>query len=267
MEQFKAHRFLEFAAQLEGFPYVIAGQSDEKQPLRRSDREAIRQWCDRWEPQIAALGFRATLGSFEEARQLSSAKGASWGGFDPIVRELKKLLIREAKYTLFFYLDASEAALFVQSRHYGEDVAQAFESTLEDIDEAANCLAFERGTACVFHLTRVLQVGLYALASDLGVKPANRNWGLVIKDLDEEIKTRRTAGPGQSASDEQKQRWRDDNEFYASAAMHFDHLLQAYRNNAIHKAGKMYPPHKARSLFDHTRDFMKHLATRLKESP
>ena len=50
-----------------------------------------------------------------------------------------------------------------------KDVFNAFPSANNDILEASNCLALERGTATVMHLMRVAEVGLKALASALGV--------------------------------------------------------------------------------------------------
>ena len=51
---------------------------------------------------------------------------------------------------------------------FGPDVFNNFSSANDDIDEAGKCLALGRGTACVMHLMRVLEVGLAALASALG---------------------------------------------------------------------------------------------------
>ena len=52
---------------------------------------------------------------------------------------------------------------------FGDDVARAFPSSKGDIDEAGKCLALDRGTACVFHLMRILEIGLQLLAAKLGI--------------------------------------------------------------------------------------------------
>ena len=46
---------------------------------------------------------------------------------------------------------------------------------------AGKCLALNRETAGVFHLMRVLQIGLYALADDLHVQNLRENWQNAIE--------------------------------------------------------------------------------------
>src|SRR4051794_4802873 len=48
----------------------------------------------------------------------------------------------------------------------GAEVKAAFPSAMPDVLEVGNCLAAECNTAAVFHLMRVAEVGLRALASD-----------------------------------------------------------------------------------------------------
>jgi hypothetical protein len=40
----------------------------------------------------------------------------------------------------------------------------------EDISEAAQCLALNRPTACVFHLMRVMETGVQILGNRLGIQ-------------------------------------------------------------------------------------------------
>ena len=61
--------------------------------------------------------------------------------------------------------------------HFGDEVANAFPNLIEDIDEAAKCLALSRYTACMFHLMRVMESSIHRLAKKLKV---NSEEGYII---------------------------------------------------------------------------------------
>ncbi|MFL6857369.1 MAG: hypothetical protein ACJ8EB_05615 [Allosphingosinicella sp.] len=66
----------------------------------------------------------------------------------------------------------------------GEPTASRFTSIWFDCEEAAKCLLVLRPTAAVFHSMRMLEVGIRAFATRLGipdpVKPSERNWGRIL---------------------------------------------------------------------------------------
>jgi hypothetical protein len=61
-----------------------------------------------------------------------------------------------------------ESLLDLSIDHFGAQVRQSFGDAVEDIAEAAACLALERPTACVFHLMRALEVATAVVANKLG---------------------------------------------------------------------------------------------------
>jgi hypothetical protein len=65
---------------------------------------------------------------------------------------------------------------------FGQDFNMRFaKAGVFELDEAAKCLALGRPTACVFHLMRLMEIGIGAVARCLQipdpVKPSERNWG------------------------------------------------------------------------------------------
>ena len=143
--------------------------------------------------------------------------------------------------------------LYNQPYIFGGEVFQAFPSANEDISEAGTCLALDRGTACVMHLMRVIEVGLAALAKELGVKKQN-DWGYYLREIDGEL-TKRTKASGARSADEQ---------FYAEAATGIDSMRRAWRNPTMHPE-KTYTPERAEEIIDSVRIFLRHLATKLHE--
>jgi len=142
-------------------------------------------------------------------------------------------------------------------------VSERFPDANYDMQEAANCLALSRSTACVCHLMRVLEVGLAALAADpvIGVPwPDQNNWQDVINAIEGRIKEIEK-GSRQLPAD-----WRERRQFYADAATQFTHFKDAWRNHAMHFRA-IYDEGKADVIFRSVREFMQVLAMRLPPLP
>jgi hypothetical protein len=129
-----------------------------------------------------------------------------------------------------------------------------FPSAEYDMEEAGKCFALGRYTASVFHLMRILEVGLNTMATSLGLTVAP-NWNRAITDIENEIASRSYAThPG----------WRVDEPFYSEAATHFRLVKNAWRNHTMHIKEK-YDEERARDIFNSVSAFMRHLATKLHE--
>lgn len=127
-----------------------------------------------------------------------------------------------------------------------------FPSASYDIAEAGKCIALGRWTAVVMHSMRVLDVGLTALARQYGLE-ADRNWNQTLNQI--EAKTREVA----------KRTHGDEGEQWAAeAATHLRFVKNAWRNHAMHPKEK-YDEERAVAIFEHSADFMKHLAKKLSE--
>jgi hypothetical protein len=148
-------------------------------------------------------------------------------------------------------LDPRRVHLYTEPECFGGDVFKKFSPANEDIAEAGKCLALDRGTACVMHLSRVLEVGLETLADSVGIGKKS-DWGKYIDGIEIEL-SKRAKTSGARTPDEQ---------FYAEANINFDNMRRAWRNPTMHPE-KSYSPERAEEIFNSIRSFMRHLATRL----
>jgi hypothetical protein len=98
---------------------------------------------------------------------------------------------------------------------------------------------------------RVLELGLTVLANKLSVIIRKPDWENIINDVEAAIK--KIDGPHAGAS------WKADRDFYAGAAKEFRYLKNAWRNHAMH-VHEHYDEPEARSIIDHVKSFMVHLA-------
>jgi hypothetical protein len=68
-------------------------------------------------------------------------------------------------------------------------VTNAFPIANKDLSEAAVYYAFERNTACAFHLMRALEIVLRTFAGKLGARFEPKNWGTILASIEEKSAT------------------------------------------------------------------------------
>lgn len=101
---------------------------------------------------------------------------------------------------------------FLKTNPLGEEIPAKFPSARDDIEEAGKCLAFGRGTGCVFHLMRVMEVGLRGLGQSLN-EPSldpkrNPSWEAILGRGDKEL---------QKKLSDRSPEWRADETFFSTA--------------------------------------------------
>lgn len=180
------------------------------------------------------------------------------------VRAIRDLAHKEMRGKAFFYIPAERAKFFptIKTQHiFGEAVGAAFPSATFDIAEAGTSLALARGTGCVFHLMRALEVALGVLGRKFGVSVERTNWAPAIAEIESKIRNMQKDQTWNSLPDCKEQQ-----EFYAQAASHFGVLKDAWRNYTMHARG-FYTEEQAERILENVKGFMQKLAERLSEGP
>jgi hypothetical protein len=188
-----------------------------------------------WPPQEE---IDALLRSWREIR----AEALTPENFIWSIQNLKRSIHRELDSRVFVFIDPLLVAQYQNPIPFGEAVAEAFPSSLSDSVEAAKCLAVDRATACVFHLMRVMEVGLKAVAKALGV-PYISEWGRCIGEM-EKVQPKSA--------------------FFTDAVAHLRTVKNAWRNPTMH-IERQYSDREAETIFRAVEAFMLHLATKLTE--
>jgi hypothetical protein len=205
------------------------------------------------EPEFKILGLRFTwegvirfLDSLDTVMRREAIN--SVGG-------LRERFYDELNGIRFLYLDAAKLKFYDQRAPFGEVVAKKFPSAEYDIQEAANCFALGRYTACVMHSMRVLEAGLDALAKALKVRRSIRGWGTDLYMFN-------TAWEKELKSKPNLTGWK--RQFFPQSFVEFRHFANAWRNHALH-TNVQYGESEAFKVCGHVQTFMQHLATRLSE--
>jgi hypothetical protein len=221
------------------------------------------EWLSIIQVECERLGLPVSSETAKEViARLSSEQKADWQWLSDQLQGLQRLIRKEIKSKAFFYIPPEKTRFWPNANTpYGftEPVSVAFPSTNFDSAEAGVCLATARATACVFHLMRVLEIGLGVLGGVFSVSLAHTNWAPAIEQIESKIRDMHKDPTWKALPD-----CREQQEFYAQAASHFGILKDAWRNYTAHARG-VYTEERATLIFENTKAFMETLATRLHE--
>jgi len=144
-------------------------------------------------------------------------------------------------------------------RHFSPVLAK-FPSCGFDLEEAGCCFAAGRFTACVHHLSRLVEFGLVSLADFAGVeKRHQRNWNTALNHAHNNLRDKK-AGFSSTVSQSR------DETYFSEAIGLLRNFNTAWRNPSSH-APEIFLEQKARTLFSITLATMDHLSRQLKEVP
>ncbi len=125
----------------------------------------------------------------EELAEGLLAGEVTWRVVAEEMRQLQRTFGRELKSIRVFALKRDDAWYFDKALDaFGQKAVDVFPSAVPEIDEAGKCIALGRAPAAVFHLMRIAEIGLRALAPLVGITDPNPDWGAVIRKIDEEVK-------------------------------------------------------------------------------
>lgn len=156
----------------------------------------------------------------------------------------------------FFHIPTEKVEFYENSMEkFGQQVSTVFPDAIFDIDESGKCFGTQRNTACVFHLMRIMEVGLRFLAEKLNIPATIPTWDGILKKIDAEL---------QKEKKDKSQEWLGLESVIAEAASHLRAVKTAWRNPTMH-IEKKYTDEEALDIYSAVRGFMRHLATKLKE--
>jgi hypothetical protein len=233
------------------------------QPVDDQTKNEALEYFAILETDFKRLGMPITSETILEARQwIESGKKTTYDWLRERIANIQNLITKEMQGKTFLYIYPDQAKYFPRKDApypLGEKVFKAFPSAIYDTNEAAWCLGLSRPTAAVFHLMRILEIGLGALGKLFGVSLAHTNWAPAIDEIEKQIREMHKDPAWKVLPD-----YKEQQEFYAQAASHFGVLKDAWRNYTMHVRGK-YTEREAEQIFANVKGFMKKLSERLSE--
>jgi hypothetical protein len=170
---------------------------------------------------------------------------------------LRNSLIVELDQRKFAYIPPPNDAYFERTNLLGVKVHERFPEISPDAKEAGNCISAGLYTAAVFHLMRVAEYGLRAIAKELRVKPLCRKKIVPIEEADWEMMIRAIRDKIEEIRQLPKtaKRRRVDLSEYSDAADHCAFMKDIWRNNVSHTQKPSIEPDALQAL-SRVRDFM-----------
>jgi hypothetical protein len=163
------------------------------------------------------------------------------------IEDLRRRLLDQMDSVFSLALTAQDRQFYEpQSPLFGATVEAKFSNMSEDIAEAGKCLGLNRATAAVFHLMRVMEIGVRRFGDVLGVTLADdKNWQNILDEINKAIR----------ALDQKLPLTKK----YAAASAHLYNVKLASRNEVMHPK-QTYTFEEASKVFSATDAFIRDLA-------
>ena len=222
------------------------------------DEDVTKQiiWLGDLHKECLNLGLKGSSQTVTKLLMAYQQKDTKFHQIDTLFQELSGRLADEMQIGEYFSIDPDKYQ-YLEKNLFGEKVTDSFPSLSFDIEEAGKCLAFERWTASVFHLMRVMEAGLQVLGDKLKLPPTtNRSWDRILKKCDAEL-----VKPLVQRSPE----WASDDAFFSGATAMLRAVKDAWRNPTMH-VGKVYTKEQAQDIWNTVKGFMRHLSVKLSEA-
>ncbi len=183
-------------------------------------------------------------------------KGISWSELRNQAKTMLEAIHSELRYRRFAFVPTPKATLHDKFGSSWEEIWKQFPEVKEDSQDAIDCYALEKNTACVFHMMRVAELGLRNIAKKVRVKLTDKGkplpvefatWNKVIDG----IKSRITAARAKPKSARQNKQL----QFYSDAADQCTYIRDLWRNDVSHHR-KGFNDGEALGVVDRVQQFM-----------
>ena len=187
-------------------------------------------------------------------------QGISWSELRNQAKTMLEAIHSELCFRRFAFVPTEKATLHDRFAFGWEEIWKKFPEVKEDSQDAIDCYALEKNTACVFHMMRVAEMGLRSIAKKVKVKLTDKKeplpvefatWNKVIDGIKTKIAVVRTK-PKSARQNEQLQ-------FYSDAADQCTYIRDLWRNDVSHHR-KTFNDGEALGVLTRVQQFMGLLA-------
>lgn len=172
------------------------------------------------------------------------------------VEHAEKTIASELKHRLFFWVSPERAKFYTDPRAGWDAAIARFDGSsgsnaiVTDVEEAGKCFAFERSTACVFHLMRIVEIGVQEFGSKVGFAKATETvWDTIMREIGKAI----ISLPTTNAVEREKKRELE------GLVPYLDTVRRVWRNPVMHPKAE-YTPEQASEITSAVKAYMNHLA-------
>jgi hypothetical protein len=215
--------------------------------------EALQEDCQELEmtSTLAAVGRLIA--------QLKQEAGISFGELASAARDIQSRLTDDLDVRVFLAIDYRHIGFYNEWIRGWEHAIDKFPSISFDVEAASKCRALNRYTTCVFHASRIAEIGSVVIGKAVGYKDAKPSLHSVLNYLENALSVARQNYAQANLA------IKGNADFYAEIVAHMHAVNQAWRQHASHMDNK-YTEEEAERAFGAIKSLMQHTATRPSES-
>jgi hypothetical protein len=225
----------------------------------KKEEVKIKNWLSKVISESEFIGLNLT----KRGAQRFLDKFASEKNSNNLAGDLDTLSQRfddEIEAIQFFYVRPEKLSWFENTESAGEQFKSKFPKANAELIEAGNCFALARYTACVFHLTRALEIVLSSLHHALNIPeetdPRNNTWGRKLGRISDKISENDNNPPAG---------WSNNAAFYKKVNALLAAVKTPLRDDTVHIA-TVYDETGAGCVFMAMLGALNQVATKLSES-
>jgi hypothetical protein len=224
-------------------------------PIARSTRDALIKVIIEASQILVDLGLVTSANLAVDFIAQIKLGQLSDDAFSQGAHSLFKTIEMETRGIICFKTDDSYIKILEGYTPIPSHVADRFPRAVQEIEDAAKCMLYERGTACVFHSMRAIEVALKAAWKTLGLPTPkfSDSWGTLLKPLDEQLEV-----PPKNPHPV----WQANLSFFSEVVHDVRAAKRTYRDSTMH-VESTYTNSEARAIFNATKTLITDAAKRL----
>lgn len=257
---FNAREFFRLSQFMKAIEFIVEKPDNSTLKMGEQSRQVITEDIESMIGICNEAGLELSAMQLHRIKDQLSTPDLEYKSLSEPLRQLHSRIRDELQLNLFMAIPRARAGYYEKTDPFGLAVSTKFPSASYDIQEAGNCLATGRYTACVMHLMRSLEVALDAVGLGVGlpnaVIEATNSWERLLSRINTHIQSNDSSGDPT---------WPPKRQFFVDTHAHLYTVKNAWRNPSMHLE-KKYDDREAERIFRAVEDFMGHIATHLEES-
>lgn len=230
--------------------------------LPQGVKTKIRKGLARPLAECREVGFASSAKCIGRIQDRLDATDCSVEEIAELFADLGRRLEDDAELCTALLIPSSTVNLYRNPQKGWKLILDRFPSLTPEIEEANKCTAVGRYAAAVFHLSRVMDVGLGAIGGSLKLHRKHApTWTAVLAVIDKKVARPASdrKGPPRSRLEVKEEK------FLAKAADCLRAVQRAWRSPDMHEIRHIYDSQAANEVLTSVQAFMRHLATRFHE--
>ena len=236
--------------------------SETQTPLSPMDKERLQGVLQFARDQCVKIGLESPEHRFErmftDLRTIPQVTHA-WGVVELGI--LIEAIEDDSKFQRFYHYPPAKGRLLLTVPADWESTLRVFPALRDAVTDAVDCYALGQNLACVFHLMRIMEVGVQRFGRKLGVpatarqatKIKDKTWHDILNEINPKLKAMTATTAARKAKIEQ----------YSAIQSYLYGVKDAWRNPTMHPRAQGYVDLQTLDLINHVRAFMNGLASAL----